>query len=358
MNKTLTLAALLAAVALTGCGGGGGGAGSDSTGGNTNPNSNQQVSDGTGIAGLAGSSCATQYAPQGRVLDLDKAGYVVWYNMKVTCTLADGTKQAIAGLPSSAFQFTGNGATNGVPEDMVAGTGSADRAPTYLVQLYRQFANKSVVTGNDEQVVVQGVDSLGRTITAKGTVNPTAGMTEGVDDLTAGATVAAARTLDADGQGYAATTFVVAYAAKSGSTSAACPIDAGVKDYPAISVNQTGQTRDVRYCMYTGLTASNFYYMSGITSSVTTWRWLYGADANTVPSSIGLANVSLSAPTASALRTPVYKLVTAVRYPKLPNPNFVSVESGGGTSNPGWVYYDTPTPSTATLAATYGATWY
>ncbi len=355
MNKTLTLVALLVFAAVTGCGGGGG-TGSDTAGGNTNPN--LQISDGSGIAGLAGSSCTTQYAPQGRVLDLDKAGYVVWYNMKVTCTLADGTKQAIAGLPASAFQFTGNDATNGVPEDMVTGTGSADRAPTYLVQLYRQFANKSVVTGNDEQVIVQGVDSLGRMVTAKGTVNPTAGTTQGVDDLTGGVSVAAVRTLDADGQGYTATTFLVAYAAQFGSTSPACPVSTGVKDFAAISVNQNGQTRDMRYCMYTALDNSKFYYTSGITSSASSWRWLYGPDANTQPASISVTSATLSAPSATGQRTPVYKITSAVRFPKIPNPNFVSVESGVTTSNPGWIYYDTPMPSTATLAGNQGGTWF
>lgn len=357
MTKTHSLRSLFlsaaAALALAACGGGGSGSTAPATtaggvaSGTTGAVSTTTAATIVGIAGLVGSSCAFEYLPEPRVLDIDKAGYVGWINGRVKCMLADGTVQNVAGLPMTAFQFTGNGVTNSSPEDMVTGTSSIDGAPTYTLQTYRHFASAGVVTGKDEALTIAGQDAVGRTINVQ--QNVAQGYPQGLDDWISplggkgGGTVAASRVIDADGQGYKATTFVAAVYTQTPSTSSGCPVGAGVKDLAFISKNQSNQITDFRYCMYVGLTS--FYYTQGISSTINTWQWQFGADTGTLPSTLSVDSTNVQPMTLTALRTPIYKLVSTIRFPKKPSPNFAGVEGNSAGS----LYTDFPQQATALL---------
>ncbi|MGH8437264.1 MAG: hypothetical protein ACRERX_23015 [Pseudomonas sp.] len=352
--KLIAGSVLIAALAACGGGGGGGTVADTSV---TTPvvpaaPTTPTTSVATGIEGLAGSSCAFEYLPQVRLLDMDKAGYVVWYNGRVKCTLADGSTQALGGVPASAFHFTGNGVTSSTPEDMITGTSSIDLAPTYQLQTYRKFADATSVKADPENLVITGQDSLGRHFTATQTVNPSGNNAYALDDMTFGGMVAASRVIDADGMGYMATGYFVAYAAKSPSTSPACPSGI-VKDYAAVTTNHLGQSVDRRYCMYTDLTSTAFFYSAGINfMAAATWQWFKRPDAGTLPSTLSVDLVQLSSPTQSGLRVPVYKVTSTVRFPKAPAPNFAGVETG-----PGGILYTVPGLVTEGMSSIFGETW-
>jgi hypothetical protein len=243
---------------------------------------------GTGIAGAVGSACAFTYVtPQARILDLDKAGYVAWWAGRVQCTLAGGKVENIAGLSKAAFTATGNGFTATAMEDMVTGTSATDLAPTYTLQIYRKFASAAVTTATQEVIAVSGVDSTGRTITAKGLVGY--GASYAMDDMWhngRSGTTSATRTIDADGMGYAATLYMAAYYSSGTSTSSACPTTPSqpVKDYPAITVNSRGLEMDRRHCLYTNLNETNFYNVKKLVSATDNtgnWAWFFGPDTGT-----------------------------------------------------------------------------
>lgn len=343
MNKKPVILSIATSIVLAACGGGGGstGEGGASVNDSTGTTSAAVKTGIPGIAGMAGSTCAFQAVPETRVLDMDKSGYVTWLNGRVACTLADGSIKNIGGLPITAFALTGNGVISSAPEDLVMGTSSVDGAPTYSLQVYRHFASAASVTYTNEALTIKGQDSLGQTINAQQVVSLSNGALQGLDDWanltrdeTAGGTVSPSRVIDADGMGYMATTYVVAMYARHLSTSPSCPVGSGVKDYASITTDQSRRTVDVRYCMYTALDISSFSYtdFAFSTSYAGSWRWQLGADAGTTPT-LAIQTVAVEPVTLSLLRTPIYKVVTSVRFPKVPSPNFDGVEGAG----PGWI---------------------
>ncbi|MDI9333746.1 MAG: hypothetical protein QM533_05160 [Cytophagales bacterium] len=299
---------------------------------------------GTGIAGQAGSYCAfTKYLPQARIMDLDKSGYVAWWAGRVQCTLADGTVQNIAGLPQSAFTMTGNGFTATAVEDMVTGTSATDLAPTYTLQLYRNFASAAATTATNEALMVSGVDGSGQTVTAKGVMVYGINNVSAMDDLSIGATstVAASRVIDSDGRGYTATLFQLPSYSTGASTAAACPtsISQPVKDFAVITTNSSNQVVDRRYCFYTGLTNANFYsdtQFGSLTTARARWMWQSGVDTGLQPNSFTASSAVLASNSNVGQRIPIYKTVIAIRFPKAPSPNFSSVE---GFSAQGSMYW-------------------
>ena len=274
------IAVAAAAALLAACGGGGGDAPTSTQTQPTPGVAASPIPTPTGIAGVAGSSCATTASPQQAIYDLDKAGYTAYFMIRVDCKLADGTKQNIAGLPIAAFKFNGNGEygpgtanatkTDVAPEAMVTGTSSLDGGATYVLQVYRKLAAPVTfvatpgaspvvrVTGfGAETISIVGQDGQGRSITAVA-ANVQGGGANGIDDFIGGGVMSgASRTIDADGMGYKATYFVTVAAYSNSSTSPACPAG-NLKEFAAVSLNNSGIRVDRRYCMYTDLSASNF----------------------------------------------------------------------------------------------------
>jgi hypothetical protein len=344
-TTVLSLCLILAAC------GGGGGSGDSTAGGNGGGNSSGN-GDSNGTSPVM-ASCQVEYLPQGRMMDLDKSGYVFFDLLKVTCPDANGTQQPITGLSAASFQLTGNGVTNTAPEDMVAGTSSTDGTPTYVIQNYRHFASAAAVTANAETLTVSGTDTQGKPFSVSSSMN-LSNTTQAIDDLYTGNTLASNRVIDADGKGYTATMFVVAYGAQNGSTSAPCPTSTSVKDYPLVSTNASSQTRDMRYCLYTGLTTASFYF-TGVENS---WKWNYGANTGTLPATLTVNGALVSPSTLNGNRVPIYKVVSSVRFSIAPMPNFVTEEAPFGlVSNPGRVAYDTVL-QTNNWTDTTGAIWY
>jgi hypothetical protein len=74
---------------------------------------------------------------------------------------------------------------------------------------------------------------------------------------------------------------------------------------------------------------SNFYadtQFGSITTARARWAWGSGSDIGTAPSVFNVISANLSLGSDLAQRLPVYKTVVAIKYPKLPSPNFPSVE--------------------------------
>lgn len=322
-------------IILTACGGGGGG-GSGAAGAGSSPTLTAAIS------GLPGSTCTFKSNGGIRAYDLDESGHVSFYQGRIDCTLADGTKQTIAGLSSSAFTFTTNGATVS-PEDMSVGNSGIDGKTTYTLEVYRHFASSTVAIAaraTPESMSVIGQDSLGRTINFTQDVlgsqillatdwfssSTLPGYARGAGPLGAG------RVMDSDGMGYTFTTYAVSIVMKGsgladpntvGACTTGAPVGTPVLDYVMNAPNTSGQTVKGRYCLFTGLTS--FSYLLNGALQYTGWQW---QTDGTKPTTLLVTGSSLVPASLNALRLPIYKVTSAVRYPQAPLPNFRAVEAG------------------------------